>query len=175
MLSLHISFTFYQRRRRHFKSGQATANKRSLMHVNGDGGVYNRQVVQPRSKPTWLTRPVHNFLLSKRSYRERQGLVGSLRKRPTLRARLRSRTTASSGMRHIASNCTSYTHLYLATHGCRCSPVGPRRAPDQPVKERERLRETRTRTAKASLRGTPGPIVSSSDRLCSLDTRPTTC
>ena len=83
----------------------------------------------------------------------------SLRKRPTRRARLRSRTTASRGMRHIASSCTSYTHVYLATRGCRCSPVGPRRAPDPPVKERERLRETRTRTAKASLRGTPGPIV----------------
>ena len=65
-------------------------------------------------------------------------------------------------------------YMYLATRGCRCSPVGPRRAPDPPVKERERLRETRTRTAKASMRGTPGPIVSSSDRLCSLGTRPTT-
>ena len=31
-----------QRRRRHFKSGQATANKRSLVHVHG-GRVYNRQ------------------------------------------------------------------------------------------------------------------------------------
>ena len=36
----------------------------------------------------------------------------------TRRARLRSRTTASSGMRHIASSCTSYTHVYLATRGC---------------------------------------------------------
>ena len=35
--------------------------------------------------------------------------MGSLRVRPTRRARLRSGTTASSGMRHIASSCTSYT------------------------------------------------------------------
>ena len=68
--------------------------------------------------------------------------MGSLRKRPTRRARLKSRTTASSGMRHIVSSYTSYTHVYLATRGCRCSPVGPRRAPDPPVKELERLRET---------------------------------
>ena len=27
-----------QRRHRHFKSGQATANKRSLVHVEGGGG-----------------------------------------------------------------------------------------------------------------------------------------
>ena len=64
-----------------------------------------------------LKRPVHNVFLSKRSFRkwERQGLVGSLRNRPTCRARLRSRTTASSGMYHIASSCMSYTHMYLAT------------------------------------------------------------
>ena len=77
-----------QRRRRHFKSGQATTNKRSLVHVYGGGGgeVY-------------------------------------------------------SGLRHIASSCTSYTHVYLATRGCRYSPVGPRRAPDPPAIERERLYE----------------------------------
>ena len=28
---------------------------------------------------------------------------------------------ASSGMHHIYSSCTSYTHVYLATRGCRCS------------------------------------------------------
>ena len=28
---------------------------------------------------------------------------------------------ASSGMLHIASNCTSYMHVYLATRGCRYS------------------------------------------------------
>ena len=55
--------------------------------------------------------------------------------------------------------------------GCRCSPVGPRRAPDPPA---EWLRETRTRRAKASLSGTPGPFVSSSNYLYSLKTRPTT-
>ena len=35
---------YQQRWRRHFKSGQATANKRSLVHVHrrGGGGVYNR-------------------------------------------------------------------------------------------------------------------------------------
>ena len=58
-----------------------------------------------------------------------QELVGSLRIRPTRRARLRSATTASSGMCHITSSCTSYTHVYLAKRGCRCSLVGPRRAP----------------------------------------------
>ena len=98
------------------------------MHVNG-GGVYNRKVVQPRSKPSWLKRPVYTTFFFPNGCRERQGLVGSLRKRPTRRARLRSRTTASSGMHHIASSCTSYTQVYLATRGCLCSPVGPRRAP----------------------------------------------
>ena len=34
-----------QRRRRYFKSGQATANKRSVVHVHLGGGVYNRQCV----------------------------------------------------------------------------------------------------------------------------------
>ena len=53
---------------------------------------------------------------------------------------------------------------------CRCSPVGRRQAPEPPAKERELLRETRTRREKASLRGTPGPILSSSDCLCSLRT-----
>ena len=77
-------------------------------------------------------------------------------------------------MHHITSSCTSYMHVYLATRGYRCSPVGPHWAPDPPVKEREQLWETRTRTAKASLCGTPGPIVSSSDCPCSLGTRPTT-
>ena len=78
------------------------------------------------------------------------------------------RSTASSGMRHIASSCTSYKHVYLATCGCRCSQVGLRRAPDLPAKVRKWLRETRICRAKASLHGTPGPIVSSSDCLCSL-------
>ena len=63
------------------ESGQATANKRSLVHVEGEG-------------------------------------EGS---------------TARCGMRHNASSCTSYTHVYLATCGCRCSTVGPRRAPDSPA------------------------------------------
>ena len=40
---------------------------------------------------------------------------------PMRRARLRSRTTASSRMRHIASSYMSYTLVYLATCGCRCS------------------------------------------------------
>ena len=40
------------------------------------------------------------------------------------------------GMRHIASSYTSYTHVYLATRGCQCSMVGPRRAPDSPAKDR---------------------------------------
>ena len=35
-------------------------------------------------------------------------------------ARLRSRTTAGGGMRHITSSCTTYTHVYLATCGCQC-------------------------------------------------------
>ena len=35
-----------QRRRRHFKSGQATANKRSLVHVEGGGGSTTGNVWQ---------------------------------------------------------------------------------------------------------------------------------
>ena len=27
-----------------------------------------------------------------------------------------------------------YNHVYLATHGCQCSPVGPRWAPDPPAR-----------------------------------------
>ena len=74
-----------QRRRRHLKSGQATANKRSLVHVH-EGGVHNSQCAAVKT---------------------------------TCRIRMR---------------------------GCRCSPVGPTRAPDPPAKERERLRETRSYT-----------------------------
>ena len=55
---------------------------------------------------------------------------------------------------------------------CRCSLVGPRWAPDPLVKEQELLREMCIRRAKVSLRGTPGPIVSSSDCLCSLSNDP---
>ena len=39
----------------------------------------------------------------------------------------------------------------IKMHKCRCSPVGPFRAPDTPA-ERERLLETHTRRAKANLR-----------------------
>ena len=53
--------------------------------------------------------------------------------RLTCRARLRSRTTASSRMCHVASSCTSCTHVYLATRGCRWSLVGLRQAPDPPA------------------------------------------
>ena len=102
-----------QRRRRHFKSGQATTNKRSLMHVEGVGGL-------------------------------QQAMYSSKRLKPTCRIKM---------------------------HKCRCSLVGPCRAPDTPAKEQERLLETRTRREKASLLGTPGPIVSSSDCLCTLRTR----
>ena len=41
--------------------------------------------------------------------------MGSLRIRPTRRAGLRSGTTASSGMRHIASSCTSYACVFSKT------------------------------------------------------------
>ena len=54
----------------------------------------------------------------------KDGLVGSLCNRPTHSARLRCRTTASSGMRHITSSCMSYMHVYLATRGCRCMESG---------------------------------------------------
>ena len=93
------------------------------MCTGGGGGGGSTTGNVQRSKPTWLKRPVYNVFLSKRSFRkrERQGLAGSVRNRPTCGARLRSRTTASSGMRHIASSCTSYTHVYLATRGCQCS------------------------------------------------------
>ena len=86
---------------------------------------------------------------------------------------LRNGTTASSGMRHIASSCTSYMHVYLATHGCQYSLVGPRRAPDPLAKEQERLQETHTYRARWAA-WTPGPIILSSDCPCSLGTRPTT-
>ena len=105
-----LIFWIPQRRRRHFKSGQAIANKRSLVHVEG-GGVYNRQCAA------------------------------------------------------VKATCG------IKMYGCRCSPVGPRCAPDPPA---EWLQETRTRRAKASLCGTPGPFVLSSHCLCSLRTRPTT-
>ena len=41
-------FSFRTEAARHFKSGQATANKRSLVHVDGGGGGggYNRQCAQ---------------------------------------------------------------------------------------------------------------------------------
>ena len=46
----------------------------------------------------------------------------------------------------------------------RDAPDALREARGGGMKERERLRETRTCRAKTSLRGTPGPIVSSSDQ-----------
>ena len=107
------SLNYIQRRCRHSKVHVARP-----LQINVHGGSTTGNV--QRSKPTWLKRPVHNFILFKHSFRKRW-LVGSLRNRATCRARLRSRTTASSGMPHIASSCTSYTHVYLATRGCRCS------------------------------------------------------
>ena len=81
-----LNSIWWQRWCRRFKSGQATANKRSLMHVHGGGGGGE--------------------------WGSTTGAGGDSRQ-----ARLRSRTTASNGMRHIASSCTLYTHL--ATHGPR--------------------------------------------------------
>ena len=46
----------------------------------------------------------------------------------------------------------------------RDAPDASREARGGGMKERERLRETRTCRAKTSLRGTPGPVVSSSDQ-----------
>ena len=46
----------------------------------------------------------------------------------------------------------------------RDAPDTLREARGGGMKERERLRETRTCRAKTSLRGTPGPVVSSSDQ-----------
>ena len=93
------------------------------LHIKDDScmckEVYNRKCADDIEQRQWV------FFGNGKG----QELVGSLRIRPTRRARLRSGTTASSGMRHIASSCTSYTHVYLAKRGCRCSPVGPRRAP----------------------------------------------
>ena len=115
-----------QRWRQHFKSGQATANKRSLVHVHGGEGLQ-----QAMCGIAWFFTRAGD-----------EAMCGSI--------------------------------CGIKMRGCRCSLVRPRWAPDPPAKERERLRETRTRRAKASLRGTPGPIVSSSDCLCSLRMRPTT-
>ena len=83
--ALH-SFCIQQRRHRHFKSGKATANKCTW------GTIGNVQRTNLAEKT--CTQCVS---LSKQSFRkrERQGLAGSLCNRPTYRARLRSRTTAS--------------------------------------------------------------------------------
>jgi len=97
-----------QRRHRHFKSGQIKDHSCTVHRGVGD----HRSATTSKKEAYLAEKNVHNVLLSKRLFQkqERQGLVGSLRNRPTCRARLRSRTTASSGMRHIASSCTSYTH-----------------------------------------------------------------
>ena len=77
-----------------------------------------------RSKPTWLKRPVaaqqssFQMVVSETGKTGAGGLLNTHAYRPTCRARLRSRTTASSRMRHIASSYMSYTHVYLATPGC---------------------------------------------------------
>ena len=105
------------------------------MCTEGRGRVYNRQCAA-----------VKLLVESKCSYTRNN--------RPTRRARLRSRSTVSSGMRHTASSCTSniYTHVYLATYECRCSLVGRRQAPD-PRSARKRagkiIQETCTHRAKA--------------------------
>ena len=44
--------THYQRRRRHFKSGQVTTNKRSLVHVEGVGGLQQAMCSSKRLKTT---------------------------------------------------------------------------------------------------------------------------
>ena len=96
----------YQRRRRHFKSGQATANKWSLVHVKGAGGLQEAAV----------------------------------------------RTTCR-----------------IETRGCRCSPVGARRAPpDPPGKKRERF------VHKGQRRACVGHLAQLSECPCSLRTGPTT-
>ena len=111
----------------------------SRMCMGGGGRVYNRQCAAVKT----------TCEVKMQLYKKHLNLRG---------------TTASSGMYHIANSCMLYTHVHSATRGCRCSLVGPRRAPDLPTNtcKRERLRETRTHKAKASLREIPGPIVSSS-------------
>ena len=86
------------------------------------GGVYNRQCAK---KQTNLAEKNCIQCFSFQMVVSETGKTGAggecPQYRPTCGARLRSRTTASSGMRHIASSCTSYTHVYLATRGCQCS------------------------------------------------------
>ena len=85
------------------------------MHVNGGG----------ESTASSTTKKQTNLAEKTCTQRSFQTVVGtgaggeSPQMAYAHRARLRSRTTASSGMRHIASSCTSYTHVYLATRGCR--------------------------------------------------------
>ena len=110
-LGLYVELLSHsQRRRRHFKSGQATATKRSLMHVNKDGGVgvSIQQASSATKKQTNLAEKTCTQHSSFQTvvYRERQGLVGSLCKRPTRRNRLRSRTTASSGIHPLKCDTT---------------------------------------------------------------------
>ena len=70
--------------------------------------------------------------------------------------------------------CGNKNYLWNQNAWVLMQSVQAGRAPDPPAKERERLQETHTHRAEASLRGTPHPIVSPSDCLCSLRTRPTT-
>ena len=116
--SVHFLTSIRQRRRRHFKSGQATSNKRSLVHMQGRGGGLQQTMCGSK-----------NYLWNQNTW--------------------------------VLMQCAPAvkTTCGIKMCGCRCSPVRPRQALDPPAKERERLRETRTRRAKASLRGTPGQIV----------------
>ena len=107
-----------QRQHRHFKSGRATANKCAQ---GGGGGRGLQQAMWEANQLGWKELYTTFFFPNGCFRNGKDGLVGSLNKRPTCRPRLRSRTTATSGMCHIASSSTSYTHVYLATPGCQCS------------------------------------------------------
>ena len=65
--------------------------------MGGGGGGGLQQASSATKKQTNLAEDLYTMFFFPNGCRERQGLVGSLRERPTGRARLRSRATASSG------------------------------------------------------------------------------
>ena len=154
MLSRFYGVVF-QRRHRHFKSGQATANKRSLMHVASAKRKAQAQILD-----------MFQSVVSKTG---KTGACGAIGLRIGLDSEAELLQAAECAISLAAARCT---HLYLATRGCRCSPVWPRRAPDLLVKERNDY-EKRVQAGRACVAHL-AQIVSSSDCLCSLKTRPMT-
>ena len=117
-----------QRRRRHFKSGQATANKRLLVNVHGGWRVYNRPISVEKQ----------NYCKQRNSPYFYQLHVVYTR---------------------VFSN--TWAPKQLVWSGGAMLPI-------------RREKSTKSGYTRVSLCGIPGPIVPSSDCLCSLGTKPTT-